>query len=101
MLKELQPLRDKGYLTTYANGKQTHTEEKKLPFDPTKEFHDYGFLYRENSVIFYVDGEEMQRFKGGIPNKEMQLYVNAWYPTWLETEKPTSDRYAYVEWIEH
>ena len=87
--------------TTYANGKQTHTEEKKLPFDPTKGFHDYAFLYGEDSVVFYVDGEEMQRYECDIPGEEMQLYVNSWYPTWLETKKPTSDRYTYVEWIKH
>ena len=87
--------------TTYADGKQTHTEEKKLPFDPTKGFHDYAFFYGEDSVVFYVDGEEMQRYEGGIPDEEMQLYVNSWYPTWLETKVPTSDRHAYVEWIEH
>ncbi len=87
--------------TTYADGKQTHTKEKKLPFDPTKGFHDYAFFYGKNSLIFYVDGKEMQRYKGGIPDKEMKLYVNSWYPTWLETRKPSSDRYAYIEWIEH
>ena len=87
--------------TTYADGKQTHTKEKKLPFDPTKGFHDYGFFYGEDSVIFYVDGEEMQRFEGGIPTEKMQLYVNSWYPTWLETQMPASDRYTYIEWIEH
>ena len=87
--------------TTYADGKQTHTEEKKLPFDPTKEFHDYVFFYGEDSVVFYVDGEEMQRYEGGIPTEKMQLYVNSWYPTWLETQKPASDRYTDIEWIEH
>ena len=87
--------------TTYADGKQTHTKEKKLPFDPTKDFHDYAFFYGEDSVVFYVDGEEMQRYEGGIPNEEMQLYVNSWYPTWLETQTPTSDRYTEIEWIEH
>ena len=87
--------------TTYDGGKQTHTKEKKLPFDPTKGFHDYSFSYDEDSIIFYVDGKEMQRYRGGIPDKEMKLYVNSWYPTWLETQMPSSDRYTYIEWIEH
>lgn len=87
--------------TTYADGKETHTKEKKLPFDPTKDFHDYSFFYGESSVVFYVDGEEMQRYGRGIPTEEMQLYVNSWYPTWLQTQKPPSDRYTDIEWIEH
>ena len=52
-------------------------------------------------MVFYADGEEIQRYEGDIPDEEMQLYVNSWYPTWLETQKPSSDKYVYVEWIEH
>lgn len=53
--------------TTYARGKQTHTQRMTLPFDPTSGFHDYRFDYNSNSVCFYVDGRLMKRWKGGIP----------------------------------
>jgi endo-1,3-1,4-beta-glycanase ExoK len=86
--------------TTYANGEQTHTETMSLPFDPTEDFHDYAFFYDESSISFYVDGELMQEFEGGLPKKRMKLYVNTWFPTWLDGEEPDSDRYAYVDWIE-
>jgi hypothetical protein len=86
--------------TTYANGEQTHTETMSLPFDPTDDFHDYAFFYDENSISFYVDGEPMQEFEGGLPEKRMKLYVNTWFPTWLDGEEPDSDRYAYMDWIE-
>jgi endo-1,3-1,4-beta-glycanase ExoK len=91
---------DKSLFTTYANGEQTHTETMNLPFDPTEDFHDYAFFYDENSIRFYVDGEPMQEFEGGLPEKRMKLYVNTWFPTWLDCEEPDSDRYAYVDWIE-
>ncbi len=87
--------------TTYADGEQTHTETTSLPFDPTEDFHDYAFFYDESSITFYVDGEPMQEFEGGLPEKRMKLYVNTWFPTWLDGEEPDSDRYAYVDWIEH
>ncbi len=87
--------------TTYADGEQTHTEPTSLPFDPTEDFHDYAFFYDESSITFYVDGKPMQEFEGSLPEKRMKLYVNTWFPTWLDGEEPDSDRYAYVDWIEH
>lgn len=86
--------------TTYAGGEQTHTEEERLPFDPTKGFHDYAFSYDRNSVTFYVDGEPMKSYEGGLPDSRMRLYANSWYPAWLDGETPDRDRHAYVDWIE-
>ncbi len=87
--------------TTYAGGKQTHTETTELPFDPTEDFHDYAFFYDRNAVTFYVDGEPMKKYEGGLPDKPMRLYVNSWFPNWLPGEEPDSDRYVYVDWIEY
>jgi beta-glucanase (GH16 family) len=86
--------------TTYAGGEQTHTETKELPFDPTKDFHDYALFYDRDSITFYVDGEPIQEYEGGLPERRMKLYVNSWFPKWLDGEKPNSDRYVYVDWIE-
>ncbi len=86
--------------TTYAGGKQTHTETMELPFDSTEDFHDYAFFYDEAFITFYVDGEPMQKYEGGLPDRRMKLYVNSWFPAWLDGEKLLSDRYAYVDWIE-
>ena len=71
-----------------------------LPFDPTEDFHDYAFFYDEESITFYVDGEPMQKYEGSLPDERMNLYVNSWFPDWLDGEKPGSDRYAYVDRIE-
>ncbi len=86
--------------TTYAGGRQTHSDTMELPFDPTGDFHDYAFFYDRGSITFYVDGEPMKHYEGGLPGKQMKLHVNAWFPKWLSGEKPSSDRYAYVDWIE-
>lgn len=87
--------------TTYAGGRQTSTKTLRLPFDPTRGFHDYAFSYYKSSVIFYVDGVPMSTHEGGLPANPMRLYVNSWFPTWLPEEKPPSDRHAYVDWIEY
>lgn len=86
--------------TTYAGGEQTHTETAELSFDPTEAFHDYAFFYDQDSITFYVDGETMKEYEGGLPGQHMKLYVNSWFPKWLDGEEPDSDRYAYVDWIE-
>jgi hypothetical protein len=85
--------------TTYAGGEQTHTETMELPFDPTEDFHDYAFFYDQDSITFYVDGEAMKEYESGLPGQHMKLYVNAWFPKWLDGVEPDSDRYAYVDWI--
>lgn len=87
--------------TTYAGGEQTHTETMDLPFDPTKEFHAYGFEYRKGEVIFHIDSRPVKTFRTGIPDKPMNLYVNAWYPEWLEGEKPKEDRRVLVDHIDN
>jgi len=87
--------------TTYTGGQQTHTETMELPFDPTEDFHDYAFFYDQGSITFYVDGKPMKRYEGGLPDRPMRLYVNSWYPAWLDGREPDSDRHVYVDWAEH
>lgn len=87
--------------TTYAGGGRTHTATEKLPFDPTQGFHEYRFDLGPEEVGFYVDGEKLKTFRGGLPNRPMRLLVNAWFPTWLPGEEPETDRYTQVDWIRH
>ncbi len=37
--------------------------------------------------------------EGRIPNKLRPLYVNAWYPTWLEGKKPLTTQIVLVDKI--
>ena len=87
--------------TTYAGGEQTNTVTKKLPFDPTEDFHEYRFDLTPDAAHFYADGMRLQTFREGLPTDPMKLLINAWFPTWLPGEKPEGDRYTYVDWVEH
>jgi beta-glucanase (GH16 family) len=49
-----------------------------------------AFFYGENSITFYVDGEPMKEYEGGLPEERMKLYVNSWFPTWLDGMKTSS-----------
>ncbi len=88
--------------STYSGGRQTHTETVGLPFDPTAGFHEYRFDYAPGSVRFYADGRLMRTWTDGIPTASMNLFVNAWYPAWLEgRSSPRFDRYVLVDRIQH
>ncbi|MGB3635961.1 MAG: glycoside hydrolase family 16 protein, partial [Rubrobacteraceae bacterium] len=87
--------------TTYSGGEETNNVRKKLPFDPTEDFHDYRFDFYPDRAEFYVDGELMHSFDEGLPEKAMNLYVNAWFPTWLSGTRPEKTSYTYVEWLRH
>lgn len=86
---------------TYSGGEQTNTAERELPFDPTAGFHEYRFDLYPGRAEFYADGELLQTFDEGLPERPMRLYVNAWYPEWLPGELPETSRYTYVDWIRH
>jgi beta-glucanase (GH16 family) len=86
---------------TYARGRQTHSQTMTLPFDPTAGFHEYRFDYASGSIKFYADGRLMKKWTNGLPHKSMKLYVNAWYPTWLEGRKPATDRFVLVDKIRY
>ncbi len=85
--------------TTYANGEQTNTVEKKLPFDATAGFHEYRIDLYPTKAEFSVDGRLMHTFDEGLPGDSMQLMVNAWYPDWLPGEEPGMDSQVQVDWI--
>lgn len=87
--------------STYAGGRQTHDQTLKLPFDPTKDFHEYRFDYTPTSLRFYADGQLMKEWTDGLPQNSMRLYVNAWFPTWLQGREPRTDKFVYVDSIRH
>ena len=86
--------------TTYADGEQTNTVEKKLPFNATAGFHEYRIDLYPTRAEFSVDGRPLHTFDEGLPGDSMKLMVNAWYPDWLPGEEPDKDGYTRVDWIQ-
>lgn len=87
--------------TSYSGGEETNTVRKDLPFDPTADFHEYRFDLYPDRAEFYVDGELLHSFDEGLPEDPMNLYVNAWFPTWLAGNRADGDSYTLVDWIRH
>lgn len=86
--------------TSYKAGNKV-TETMKLPFDPTRGFHNYRFDYAPGSLKFYVDGKLMHSYSGNVPDEPMRLYANAWYPNWLEGKRSGKNKFVKVDWIRH
>ncbi len=86
--------------TTYADGEQTNTVEKELPFDATAAFHEYRIDLCPTRAEFSVDGRLLHTFEDGLPGDSMKLMVNTWYPDWLPGKRPGQDGYTYVDWIQ-
>ncbi len=89
------------WFTTYASGEVSNTYETSLTFDPTAGFHEYRFDFYPGEVSFYVEGELLQSFGSGLPEEPMHLMLNAWFPDWLEAEKPLENTTLLVDWIKY
>ena len=91
----------RSWCTTYANGRKTNHAERTLPFDPTAGFHNRTMRFTPDAATFFADGERMKRFDRGLAREPMHLYVNAWYPRWMNGTRPRQDGYLLVDRIKH
>jgi beta-glucanase (GH16 family) len=87
-------------LTTYAGGRETHHERRALGFDPTGAAHDYRIDWSRGAAAFAVDGRVLRRWTSGIPKAPMSLYVNAWFPRWLDGIAPPVQAWTLVQRVE-
>jgi xyloglucan:xyloglucosyl transferase len=84
-------------LTTWLGGKAVREARVELPFDPAAAVHEYTIRWSPAEVAFLADGILLGRFTSGIPTRPMRLMANAWWPTWLPCEAPSTDRELLVE----
>jgi beta-glucanase (GH16 family) len=85
--------------TTY-DGDRTRTVDRSLPFDPTAAAHDYELSRHAGTVAFRVDGRELATWSDGVPREPLHLYLNAWFPCWLDGSPPRTPQAAVVERVE-
>lgn len=73
--------------TTWVRGRQTNHARWALPagFDPAA-FHEYTIVHASNATEFWVDGVRRARFTKQLPKQSMNLFLSAWWPTWLNGE---------------
>jgi beta-glucanase (GH16 family) len=87
--------------TVWVRGEQVHHRETTLPFDPAADFHEYRIEHTRTALRFYVDDVEMARFFTSLPDAEMHVMANAWWPEWLEGGPYSTGHEAVIEWIRY
>lgn len=87
--------------STYAGGRQTHTETRTLGFDPTAAMHDYEIAWSNGRVTFSVDGTALRTWNNGVTKLPMNLFANAWFPSWLDGLAPAGRRATVIDQIEY
>ncbi len=61
----------------YHNGQGGHEYLYELGFDAAEDFHDYGFLWEENRITWYVDSFPVYRVDASLPQWGF-FYCNVW-----------------------
>ena len=73
-----------GYDTTrvqfnyFSNGKGGHEHWYDLGFDANQEYHEYGFYWSEEEIIWYVDSEPVYKATNDIPTTPGRIIMNTW-----------------------
>jgi len=90
---------------TYVDGKAANGATVKLPFDASKEFHNYAIDWQADKISWYVDGKLVNETKAGtpIPSHPGALFLSLWSgghqeDAWLGAFTYTSPVTAEVSW---
>jgi beta-glucanase (GH16 family) len=98
----------------YVEGRGNHESIINLGFNACEEFHNYGFRWSADSIIWYVDGGEVHRAEEDpstpehdIPYRPSKIMVNFWTGTsdligWLgDFSYPGHSLQAQYDWIRY
>ncbi len=93
---------------TITPGQVNHVSHQYVGFDPSRDYHVYGFEWTPSYVAWFIDSVEVYRQTGGhiatltIPQKIM---MNVWLPaavgwagTWNEAVLPA---FAFYDWVSY
>jgi endo-1,3-1,4-beta-glycanase ExoK len=76
------------WFTTWLAGRRVDHAMRVLPFDPSAGFHTYTIERTPNEIRFSVNGTVLHRFshrsRNKLPQAAMPLFMNTWWPAWLE-----------------
>ena len=76
----------------------------KLPYDASKEYHEYGFNWLQDSITWYIDGKPVYKaYDTILPSHKQNLMANVWncigFPGWSgemdDSSLPATASYRY------
>ncbi len=62
----------------FANGSHGNEYIYELGFDASEEYHQYGFYWGKNEIVWYVDLKPVYKATKGIPNTPGRIFQNCW-----------------------
>lgn len=83
--------------TVWQEDVEVFHETVTLDFDPALGFHDYRITWSRDRVEWHVDGRRVMTATGLDLATDLFVYVNAWWPTWLQGGPPPSGAAASVD----
>lgn len=83
--------------TVWQDDREVFHQSLTLDFDPAAGFHDYRITWSRERVEWSVDGKRVMVAEGLNLDKDLFLYVNAWWPTWLQGGPAASGAVAVVD----
>lgn len=89
----------------YTNGIGNHEYLYDLGFDASKEYHEYAFEWKEDCIIWFVDGKAVYKATDNIPSNPRNIMMNVWnvhddYAYWAgkfnEKNLPVTAEYKFI-----
>lgn len=88
----------------YTKGVGGHEYLFDLGFDASEGFHEYGFDWQKDCIVWYVDGKAVYKATKNIPSHPQQIMMNVWNGTgvddWLkpfdESGLPVTAQYKWT-----
>ena len=89
----------------YLKGNGEHKYSYDLNFDSSKEFHNYGFRWTSESIIYFVD-EKPIYITNKSPSNKARIYLNNYTESnsiigWIDKPSEEIKNDALVEWVSY
>lgn len=68
----------------FTNGKGNHEHMHDLGFDASEDFHTYAFEWHKDTIVWFVDGEEVYTATENLPVTKSKIMMNAWCGTGVD-----------------
>ncbi|WP_240804523.1 family 16 glycosylhydrolase [Qingshengfaniella alkalisoli] len=93
-------------LNTYVSSEPNNGKRVRLPQDSDMSFITYSFVWSEEGITWYVDGEKVHETAAGtpLPTHEQKIYASFWgsdsFPNWMGPFDPPAKALTMeVDWI--
>ena len=88
----------------FTDGEGNHEYLFDLGFDASEGFHEYGFYWQSDSIIWYVDGKAVYKVTKDIPQYGGKIMTNVWngigVDDWLDafdaSKLPVTAQYKWI-----